>query len=66
MGGPTFFLESPGWGLLQVPDLPFWVSVLITLVILDFAIWTQHVMFHAVSDVHGGRKGRLQRLPTWA
>jgi sterol desaturase/sphingolipid hydroxylase (fatty acid hydroxylase superfamily) len=46
--GLAFFVESQGWGLLQVLDLPFWLSVLIALVILDFAIWAQHVMFHAV------------------
>jgi len=46
--GLAFFVESQGWGLLQVLDLPFWLTVLIALVVLDFAIWAQHVMFHAV------------------
>ncbi len=46
--GLALFVEAQGWGLLQVLDLPFWLTVLIALVILDFAIWAQHVMFHAV------------------
>lgn len=46
--GLGFFVESQGWGLLQVLDMPFWLSVLIAVVVLDFAIWAQHVMFHAV------------------
>ena len=46
--GLALFVESQGWGLLQVLDLPFWLTLLIALVILDFAIWAQHVMFHAV------------------
>ena len=46
--GLSLFVESQGWGLVQVLDLPFWLTVLLALVILDFAIWAQHVMFHAV------------------
>lgn len=46
--GLAFFVESQGWGLLQVPDMPFWLAVLIAIVVLDFAVWTQHVMFHAI------------------
>ena len=37
-----------GWGLLAAVDLPFWVEFLLAVVILDFAIYLQHVMFHAV------------------
>lgn len=37
-----------GWGLLnQVPVAP-WLAVLLTVVILDLAIYGQHVLFHAV------------------
>jgi len=46
--GLAFLVESEGWGLLQLLDLPFWVGVVIALVILDFTIWAQHVFFHAV------------------
>jgi len=37
-----------GWGLLNNLDLPPWLALLLAVVALDFAIWLQHVMFHAV------------------
>lgn len=40
--------EDRGWGLLAAIDLPPWARVLVAVVALDFAIWLQHVMFHAV------------------
>lgn len=36
------------WGLLAAIDLPFWAAIVVAVVALDFAIWLQHVMFHAV------------------
>ncbi|WP_019624052.1 sterol desaturase family protein [Thioalkalivibrio thiocyanoxidans] len=49
--GLGLFVETQGWGLLQVLDLPFWLVVLIAVVVLDFAIWAQHVMFHAIPSL---------------
>lgn len=46
--GVALFAESRGWGLLPELALPFWLTVVITVVVLDFAVWAQHVMFHAV------------------
>jgi sterol desaturase/sphingolipid hydroxylase (fatty acid hydroxylase superfamily) len=40
--------EERGWGLLNLIDLPFWLSVIISVVVLDFVIYLQHVMVHAV------------------
>ena len=40
--------ESRGWGLLNLVELPFWFEVLLAVVVLDFAIYLQHVLFHAV------------------
>ena len=40
--------ESRTGGLFHLIDLAPWVEVLLALVILDFAIWAQHVTFHAV------------------
>ncbi len=37
-----------GWGLLNNLALPEWVALLLAVVALDFAIYLQHVMFHAV------------------
>ena len=40
--------EARGWGLLNLIELPFWLSVVIAVVVLDGVIYLQHVMFHAV------------------
>jgi sterol desaturase/sphingolipid hydroxylase (fatty acid hydroxylase superfamily) len=37
-----------GWGLLNLWGVPFWPAVIISVVALDFVIYLQHVMFHAV------------------
>jgi len=37
-----------GWGLFNLVELPFWSEVLVTIVIMDFTIWAQHVMVHVV------------------
>lgn len=35
-------------GLLNVADLPFWFEVLAAFVVLDFAIWLQHLLSHKI------------------
>jgi sterol desaturase/sphingolipid hydroxylase (fatty acid hydroxylase superfamily) len=41
--------EAHGWGLLQAYlDLPGWLEVIAAIVILDLAIYLQHVLFHFV------------------
>jgi len=37
-----------GWGVFNVLDAPTWVGIIASVVFLDFAIYLQHVMFHAV------------------
>ncbi|MBL6957439.1 MAG: sterol desaturase family protein [Rhodospirillales bacterium] len=37
-----------GWGLLSAIALPYELAVLCSVVLLDFAIYLQHVLFHAV------------------
>lgn len=46
--GMAAFAIERGWGLLHTADLPGWLAFAIALVVLDFAIWLQHVMMHAV------------------
>ena len=41
-------VEARGWGVLNLIDLPFWLTVVLSVVVLDFVIYLQHVMFHAV------------------
>jgi sterol desaturase/sphingolipid hydroxylase (fatty acid hydroxylase superfamily) len=40
--------QANGWGLLNNVDLPFWLELVIGLVVLDLVIYLQHVMFHAL------------------
>ncbi len=37
-----------GWGLLNLVAWPLWVEILLALLVLDFAIWVQHVVTHKV------------------
>jgi len=36
------------WGLLNSVDLPYWLEVAIGAIVLDFSIYLQHVLHHAV------------------
>ncbi len=36
------------WGLLHLVSLPIWLNVLLTIIILDFIIYVQHLVFHRV------------------
>jgi sterol desaturase/sphingolipid hydroxylase (fatty acid hydroxylase superfamily) len=46
--GMAAFAAAQGWGLLNQVRLPFGLAGALALVVLDFLIWVQHVMFHAV------------------
>lgn len=46
--GIALLAEEKGWGLLNVLAAPAWITVPLTVVVMDFAIWGQHVIFHRV------------------
>ena len=46
--GMALFASAQGWGLLNAIDVPGWLAVLLAVVVLDFVVWVQHVLFHAV------------------
>jgi sterol desaturase/sphingolipid hydroxylase (fatty acid hydroxylase superfamily) len=46
--GMALFADAKGWGLLNAIDVPGWLAVVAAVVVLDFVIWVQHVLFHAV------------------
>ncbi|MCS6925868.1 MAG: sterol desaturase family protein [Candidatus Binatia bacterium] len=52
VGGAAYaaavFAAEQEVGLLHWTSLPFWAAVAVTLLGLDFAVYLQHVMFHAV------------------
>jgi sterol desaturase/sphingolipid hydroxylase (fatty acid hydroxylase superfamily) len=46
--GLAAMAEERGWGLFNVTEAPFWMAVIVSMLLLDLAIYLQHVMFHAV------------------
>ncbi len=46
--GMAAIAEARGWGVLNAVGLPLWLAVPVAVIVLDFVIWLQHVMFHAV------------------
>src|SRR5512145_3371892 len=46
--GVAVVADSAGWGLLGSVDLPVFAAVVVSVVLLDLAVYLQHVMFHAV------------------
>ncbi|MEW6348843.1 MAG: sterol desaturase family protein [Thermodesulfobacteriota bacterium] len=46
--GMAFWVGERGWGLFNTVTVPYWVAVVLSAVALDFVIYLQHVMFHAV------------------
>jgi sterol desaturase/sphingolipid hydroxylase (fatty acid hydroxylase superfamily) len=46
--GLALWVSEKGWGLFHIVQLPFWLEVILSVMILDFIIYLQHVMFHAV------------------
>ncbi len=46
--GLALFAEENSWGLLNQLDLLGWQEFVVAVLILDFSIYLQHVLFHAV------------------
>jgi sterol desaturase/sphingolipid hydroxylase (fatty acid hydroxylase superfamily) len=46
--GLALLAQSRGFGLFNVITLPAWAGIVASVVILDLAIYLQHVLFHAV------------------
>ncbi|MFO1171242.1 MAG: sterol desaturase family protein [Hyphomicrobiaceae bacterium] len=44
----AIYAEAHGWGLFNVLDWPFWLEAVLAFLILDFAIYLQHVLSHAL------------------
>jgi sterol desaturase/sphingolipid hydroxylase (fatty acid hydroxylase superfamily) len=45
--------QQNGWGLLNNYHLPYWLSVVVGVLMLDLIIYLQHVMFHTVPILWG-------------
>lgn len=46
--GMALFASEQGWGLLNYYQVPLWLGLVISVVVMDFIIYLQHVMVHAV------------------
>lgn len=46
--GMAVVAESYAWGGLNIVDWPVWLEIAVAFVLLDFTIYLQHVLFHAV------------------
>ena len=49
--GIALFVSSHQWGLFNAIAMPYWMSVLLSVIALDFVIYLQHVMFHAIPSL---------------
>jgi sterol desaturase/sphingolipid hydroxylase (fatty acid hydroxylase superfamily) len=46
--GMAVFASENGWGLFNYFQPPFWLAGILSVVVLDFIIYLQHVLVHAV------------------
>jgi len=46
--GMAFAASEKEWGLMHLLDLPPWLEILLAVILLDLAIYLQHVLVHAV------------------
>jgi sterol desaturase/sphingolipid hydroxylase (fatty acid hydroxylase superfamily) len=46
--GMALLADTRGWGLFNLLPMPAWAAVLASVVLLDLAIYGQHIAFHAV------------------
>ena len=49
--GLALLAETRGWGLFNLIAFPTWVGIVSSVVVLDLAIYLQHVLFHAVPSL---------------
>lgn len=46
--GMAVFAQKHGWGIFNYFQIPQRIVIIVSVVIMDFAIYLQHVMFHAI------------------
>jgi sterol desaturase/sphingolipid hydroxylase (fatty acid hydroxylase superfamily) len=46
--GAALLVTQNDWGLLNQVAWPAWVEIMLAIIVLDFAIWLQHVISHKV------------------
>lgn len=46
--GAAIDADAQGWGLFNAIGLPLWIEVIAAILILDLAIWAQHLVTHKI------------------
>ncbi len=46
--GVAYYAEQHHYGLFNLITMNYWLAIIISVILLDFTIYLQHVMFHAV------------------
>ncbi len=46
--GVAIFASKQGWGVLNYYQVPFWLATVVSVITLDFIVYLQHVMVHAI------------------
>lgn len=46
--GAAIDAQTQGYGLFNLLALPFWLNIVLTILIFDFAIWLQHMITHKI------------------
>jgi sterol desaturase/sphingolipid hydroxylase (fatty acid hydroxylase superfamily) len=46
--GIALLAAQQGWGIFNIIALPSWLTILLSIVLLDLIIYGQHVLFHAI------------------
>jgi sterol desaturase/sphingolipid hydroxylase (fatty acid hydroxylase superfamily) len=46
--GVALFASNQGWGLFNYIETSYWLALVVSIIVMDFFIWLQHVMVHAV------------------
>lgn len=46
--GIAAFCAANGWGVFNYYQVPFWLALPLSIMVMDLVIWLQHVMVHAV------------------
>ncbi len=46
--GAALHAAGNGWGLFNMADLPVWLEITLAVIILDWAVWFQHLLTHKI------------------
>lgn len=46
--GMSVYASENGWGMFNLIAIPYWLKVVVCVMLLDLAVYTQHVLHHAL------------------